>query len=285
MQKFLLTAAALLAITYGQAQAAYQQSFEGNHNQILNQGWRFIALNGTPENNGIYSTSPSIQAIGIIGGSAGMATFNIVNQIPSHIQGLDCVIVSPAISVASASSQVSYTTGSVSIGPNESSHYSLYIITKTEVDDAVNQGNLKNLLNAKMAEDESTLTNESVGTSFHLTDYTGEDVYFVFRLHNSPGNSIFLVDDFTVTGATLGNHEFTKPVLAVYPNPVKDLITVDHKAIEEISFTDLNGRVVSTLTYNIPDTVQIDVSGFSQGIYIMSVKTAYGITTKKVIKS
>lgn len=285
MQKFLLTAAALLAITYGQAQAAYQQSFEGNHNQILNQGWRFIALNGNPENNGIYSTSASIQAIGIIGGSAGMATFNIVNQIPSHIPNLDCVIVSPAISVASENSQVSYTTGSVRVGANASSHYSLYIITKTEIDNAANQGNLKNLLNGKMAEDESTLANESVGTGFNLTDYAGEDVYFVFRLHNSPGNSIFLVDDFTVTGATLGNEDFSRTGPAIYPNPAKDLITVDYEAIEEISLTDSNGRTVYNKNYNTQDTVQADVSQLAQGIYIMSVKTAYGITTKKVIKS
>lgn len=281
---FLTAAAALLSIAFGQAQN-YQQNFEGNHNDIFNQGWKFITFSGAPQNNGIYSSTASLQAIGIDGGAAGIATFNLVNQIPSHIQNLDCVIVSPAISIASATSEVSFTTGSVRVGGNGSSHYSVYIITKAEMDAATTPAALKVLLTSRTAEDESDISNETVGTGFDLPDHAGQVVHFVFRVHNSPTNTIFLVDDFKVTGAVLGNDGFEQSLPMVYPNPATDIITVNYPHIEEISFADINGRIVSSGKYNALNTVHADVSQFAQGIYLMTVKTAYGISAQKVIKS
>ncbi|MGV3459252.1 MAG: T9SS type A sorting domain-containing protein [Flavobacterium sp.] len=285
MKTVLLTAAALLSITFGQAQGTYLQNFNGNHNDILNQGWKFITFAGGPQNNGIYSSSASMQAIGIEGGAAGIATFNLVNQIPSHIQNLDCVIVSPPVTVASTATEVSFTTGSVKIGGNGSTHYSVYVITKAQMDAATTPAALKSLLNGRTADDESTISDEAVVTGFDLPDYEGEVVHFVFRVHNSPTNTIFLVDDFKITGAVLGNEHIDQKFLAAYPNPAKDIMTVDYPGIEEISFTDINGRVVSRRKYSMADTVQADVSLFSSGIYIMAVKTAYGVSTRKVIKS
>lgn len=284
MKKLLLTAAALLTLFCGHAQS-YQQNFEGNSNEILNQGWRFLSLEGSPQNNGIYSPTASIQAIGIQGSAAGMATFNLVNQIPTHIANLDCVIISPAIQINGADAFVNYTTGSVRIGSNATSHYSVYIVTKTEMNSASTPAALKSLLTARSADDEATIGNESVGTGFDLADYAGEAIHFIFRLHNSPTNSIFLVDDFKVTGAVLGTDNAEQPKVSVYPNPADNFITINAQGIDEVSFTDMNGRTVFSKKNMAIDNYTIDVSSLSQGIYLMTVTTVNGITTQKVVKS
>lgn len=284
MKKLLLSAAALLTLFCGQAQS-YQQNFEGSHNDIFNQGWRFVNLEGSPQNNGIYSPTASIQAIGIQGSVAGMATFNLVNQIPTHITNLDCVVISPAIQINNADGFVNYTTGSVSIGSNASSHYSVYIITKAQMDAATTSATLKSLLTARTADDEAIISNETVGTGFDLADYAGEAIHFIFRLHNSPTNSIFLVDDFKVTGAVLGIDDVKQQKVSVYPNPAADFITINSQGIEEVSFTDMNERTVLSKKNINTDNYNIEISGLSQGIYLMRVTTVNGITTQKVVKS
>ncbi len=74
--------------------------------------------------------------------------------------------------------------------------------------------------------------------------------------------------------------------LFVYPNPGKDFmnVTYDGSILNSIEMTDLNGRVVKTLTVSNSSNVQVNVSDLTPGVYMMKIISDNGTTTKKIIK-
>lgn len=289
MKNLLVTGAvALLAMASSYAQTNYTQNFNGPQATILAEGWQFPNITGNPQNNGIYSTSPSIANIGIEGGAAGIGTFNLVNGIPTQIANLDCAIVSPVFILPNMVTDISYRVGSVRVSGSANSHYSMYVLTEAEYNTATTSTALKTLLNGKTSEDEATIGNEIVDASFETTDYTGQRIRLVFRVHNSPGNSIFLVDNITVEGGLLNKASFTTQAFSLYPNPVDNqlnILGVDASSISNVRITDINGRVLADKKYNAVASVAVDTSGFSSGIYNVIVTSDNGTSTKKIIKS
>lgn len=70
---------------------------------------------------------------------------------------------------------------------------------------------------------------------------------------------------------------------SVYPNPAKDIITIDFEnrseKIKEIKLFDLNGKSVSPVL-NVDQT--IDVSGLTNGIYCLTIITDNGASVQKI---
>ena len=79
-----------------------------------------------------------------------------------------------------------------------------------------------------------------------------------------------------------------KNSIRIYPNPAESHITVEIQGLEEdkgdlIYLYDQTGRLVLTLsavTYNNT----LDLSGLTQGIYLMVIKLKSGTTKWKIIK-
>lgn len=72
--------------------------------------------------------------------------------------------------------------------------------------------------------------------------------------------------------------------LSLYPNPTKDILTIQNQndlVIESVSLYDTLGRKVMD---GINATESIDVSNLTTGIYFIHIATDSGIVTKKVIK-
>jgi len=71
--------------------------------------------------------------------------------------------------------------------------------------------------------------------------------------------------------------------LTVYPNPSKDIITIESDKNVHIEIINTQGQVIENV--NNPNTkITVDVSKLSSGIYIIKAKTDKGIATKKFIK-
>jgi hypothetical protein len=74
--------------------------------------------------------------------------------------------------------------------------------------------------------------------------------------------------------------------LRVYPNPVVSGLTIEGTGIKPESYTiyEVNGRAVRS---GKADTqpVRLNVSDLNPGIYILQVKTAEGVITKRIIKT
>ncbi|MCW4467999.1 T9SS type A sorting domain-containing protein [Flavobacterium sp. MFBS3-15] len=288
MKLNLFTAALVSGIAIAaNAQEIYSENFEGNPNDIINEGWKFVEITGNPENYGVYSSIPSIENIGIQGGSMGVASFNMVNQIPSHVTGMDIAVVSPPITLQSGESHFHYRMGSLSVGGVASSNYSIYILTAAEFDAVwANPAQLKTLLDGRFAVDSATLGNESQDATIELTDFESQEIVVVFRMHNSPGNSILLFDNLRVAAGALGNGENELAEFSIYPNPVTDIITISgtNAIIDAVRVTDLNGRTIFNKQFAGEKIGMSNLTGLSSGVYLIAVSSDNETITKKIVK-
>lgn len=69
----------------------------------------------------------------------------------------------------------------------------------------------------------------------------------------------------------------------VYPNPVKDVMTVDGK-FTSIEMFDRSGRFVSTVSNNSDGIAKIDMSVIGHGIYFIKINDGNKCCVKKIIK-
>jgi hypothetical protein len=64
----------------------------------------------------------------------------------------------------------------------------------------------------------------------------------------------------------------------VFPNPVKDLITIDTRKLDEsdlqISIIDITGKVVQSQYFGNSDFIQVDVSNITAGVYFLKFSNA-----------
>ncbi|NQX98885.1 MAG: T9SS type A sorting domain-containing protein, partial [Flavobacteriales bacterium] len=97
---------------------------------------------------------------------------------------------------------------------------------------------------------------------------------------NGDGNITFYENLALTTG--ISKIETTE--ISIYPNPVQNqlFIELDNQEITEITIIDYSGRIVKTITNN--NAKNIDVSGLTQGIYILKVSTKNGVLTNRFIK-
>lgn len=93
-----------------------------------------------------------------------------------------------------------------------------------------------------------------------------------------------------LTGAnlTLGVNDYDVNDIAVWPNPVKETLNIDLKDIDQqatVILYDLEGRVVFETNTEISnsDTLSIDVSNYSKGIYLLKVFNSSTTFNKKII--
>ena len=109
--------------------------------------------------------------------------------------------------------------------------------------------------------------------------------YFVTNGGPTGANSnIIGLDTFSVD-RPLSSDSFFKNNFSFYPNPVNNVLNISVKnemTINNLSITDLNGRVVSSSSSVINS---IDVSDLSSGVYLISIETNEGKGTAKFVKN
>ena len=71
--------------------------------------------------------------------------------------------------------------------------------------------------------------------------------------------------------------------ISIYPNPVRDMLTVTNVGNAIISVYELNGTLLTKV--NNPDRdLQLDVSDLGAGVYILKVQMTEGISIYRFIK-
>ena len=127
-------------------------------------------------------------------------------------------------------------------------------------------------------------------TTYYYYDNDADDL--AYRYNNAHLVSGFLGIDQTTetyernTAVTLSrDNTLAAADFQLYPNPAKDLITIQTNSSQEIktvSIVDMQGRTVFTSNQNIES---ISVSNLQQGMYFMTLETSNGASaTKKFIK-
>lgn len=81
----------------------------------------------------------------------------------------------------------------------------------------------------------------------------------------------------------LGTEESTLTGIEIYPNPSTGLIYINSKmGLENIYVYDITGRLLRNFS-NTSDKVQIDLSAFGKGAYVIKMSNGKEVITKKVI--
>ncbi len=127
---------------------------------------------------------------------------------------------------------------------------------------------------------------------FDLSAYVGQTVY-VFFYHDSDDDNLIMLDDILITEPQGVGLEDNLPNvhLAAFPNPASQNLTVEYGGVEgqQVSFKILDqaGKSVFSSPARKADfgsnKVQVDVSSFSAGMYIIKIETEHGVKTTKVI--
>lgn len=81
---------------------------------------------------------------------------------------------------------------------------------------------------------------------------------------------------------SVGEIQHGSTVLNVFPNPVRNQMTVSAKGMNNVKVYDIVGQEVMNVSVK-EDEITLDVVDFANGVYFISVETANGLISKKVI--
>lgn len=119
--------------------------------------------------------------------------------------------------------------------------------------------------------------------TFSLSSYEGQSIRIGIQCKTSDAY-MFMVDDFKITGV-LNNEIFTKDNFTISPNPINNIFLIsgiNNENIEQVTITDINGRIVKTISTNFQN--EINISELNNGLYFVNIKTDIGLSSKKIIK-
>lgn len=110
---------------------------------------------------------------------------------------------------------------------------------------------------------------------------SNEDILIMFEWKWKNGDWIFFFDDLSIYQSTASLPNFDKNHLKVYPNPVKDNLSISYnKTITNYSIYDLTGRLIKNET-NSSENLTINLEQLNQGTYLLKLNTS---TENEVIK-
>ena len=110
----------------------------------------------------------------------------------------------------------------------------------------------------------------------------GGTVYFMVSPYFTGNTGTYLFDvNITRSPNTSIGESSVNERLVVYPNPVKDLIyfNADNLNVDKVNVMGITGSTVEMSVKNN----SIDMSDFSNGVYIIQFITSEGIINKKVV--
>jgi hypothetical protein len=85
---------------------------------------------------------------------------------------------------------------------------------------------------------------------------------------------------------SLGAIEFLEAKINFYPNPTFNKFTIDSPAlIEKLEIRDLNGKILVNLVNLCSKQVDIDLSSFFSGVYIIDLGTSREKISKLLFKN
>jgi hypothetical protein len=119
--------------------------------------------------------------------------------------------------------------------------------------------------------------------NFDLSDYDGQTVYVGIQCVSEDA-FIFMIDDVSIDFVTgVPEAPARENMVNIYPNPATDVIHINSAAqMNEIEIYNYTGQKV--YSSNVDNrNFNISTTGLATGMYVIKIKSAEGITTKKVL--
>lgn len=84
---------------------------------------------------------------------------------------------------------------------------------------------------------------------------------------------------------SVGVADFTEANISLYPNPAIDRlnISLENNNIQSVIIRDIKGKIVENIVVDA-STVEVNVSGFATGMYLVEVQSENGKATQKFVK-
>ncbi|MCR5589885.1 MAG: choice-of-anchor J domain-containing protein [Bacteroidales bacterium] len=179
-------------------------------------------------------------------------------------------MISPAISLPTGSYELSWYSSCANPEYGEEK-YAVYIATGNTVNDFLNNG-------TKLFEDITSTTWEM--QTANISAYSGQTVYVAFRHFDCTDQFVLGIDDVAIAATSGIESAENDANVAIYPNPVRNMLNVEGENVKNVEIIDVNGRVV----LNSNRAGQIDMSELSDGVYMVRVMSENGVSTKKIVK-
>ena len=123
-------------------------------------------------------------------------------------------------------------------------------------------------------------TSEYEQQSVSLANYAGQTIYIAFRHYDITDMFRINLDDIRVGAGTAGIENAEEANVAIFPNPVRDMLTIEGNNVKSVEVIDMDGRVVLTNDR----AGKLDMSELSDGVYMVRVMSENGVSTKKIVK-
>ena len=123
----------------------------------------------------------------------------------------------------------------------------------------------------------------NVNGDFNINDYYGNN--FV-TMGANPDYGTAVTHNFCITSVGV-NENLADNAIGMFPNPVSDELNVlsnDGVLIQTIEILDARGAQVQFINVSESNSQTVNVSGLSQGVYMVKVATAEGTVVRKIVK-
>ena len=124
--------------------------------------------------------------------------------------------------------------------------------------------------------------------SINLDEYIGRNIKIGFRGYNTMGEYLafdWFVDDVKVVPTDTTDvdvNELAALKLNMYPNPAKDKVIIEAQGnIQQVTLMGINGVMLEDRKAN-SNKVELNLDGYSKGIYVVRIVTEDGVATQKI---
>lgn len=102
----------------------------------------------------------------------------------------------------------------------------------------------------------------------------------IIHAHDNPSYGLVVYQPFITMGI---NNSDTDPIISLYPNPVHDLMYINHYSHGNAEIVDPGGIILLRFTIN-PGLNTIDPGNIKPGIYFLRITDKKGIRVRKIVK-
>jgi hypothetical protein len=87
-----------------------------------------------------------------------------------------------------------------------------------------------------------------------------------------------------VTDCSVGLNELNDVSVSIYPNPATDNFKVKSQLTAKMTLVGMDGKTIATKSANENTETNFDLTNLNSGVYFLTVKTAKGLNSFKMIK-
>ncbi|MDF1673712.1 MAG: zinc-dependent metalloprotease family protein [Vicingaceae bacterium] len=131
-------------------------------------------------------------------------------------------------------------------------------------------------------------TNVPNNGSANVTIPTGSITNAARVMVRGAGNIFYAINGKNIkVEMSTGINELNSDNIKVYPNPTNNLLNLTFNkssSIEQVTLTDLQGKIVYNNNFVQGVNLQINLAGLSNGLYMLNVQTNNGVNIHKVMK-